>query len=78
MLLVKLALNGPMLLTGDLWHLAESREKRLVPSFNVNRDQTLASMDLVEALARDAGARVVRQHVPEDFAALALFPAALE
>lgn len=77
-LLVKLARNGPMLLTGDLWHLAESREKRLVPSFNVNRDQTLASMDLVEALARDAGARVVRQHVPEDFAALALFPAALE
>lgn len=77
-LLVKTAAGGPILLTGDLWHLAESREKRLVPSFNVNREQTLASMDRVEALVKESGARVVRQHVPEDFAALPAFPAALE
>jgi N-acyl homoserine lactone hydrolase len=77
-LLVRTAGAGPVLLTGDMWHLAESREKRLVPSFNVDRAQTLVSMDKVEALARDTGARVVRQHVPEDFAALPAFPAALE
>jgi N-acyl homoserine lactone hydrolase len=77
-LLVKLARSGPILLTGDMWHLRESREKRLVPSFNFNREQTLASMDKVEALARAAGARVVRQHVPEDFAALPTFPTPLE
>jgi N-acyl homoserine lactone hydrolase len=77
-LLVKTAASGPVLLTGDMWHLEESREKRLVPTFNVDRDKTLASMDMVEALARDTGARIVRQHVPADFSSLPVFPAALE
>lgn len=77
-LLVKLPQSGPMLLTGDMWHLAESREKRLVPAFNFNREQTLASMDKVEALAKAAGARVVRQHVAEDFTAMPAFPKPLE
>ncbi len=77
-LLVKLAKSGPILLTGDMWHLRESREKRLVPSFNFNREQTLASMDKVEALAKETGARVIRQHVPEDFAALPAFPMPLQ
>jgi N-acyl homoserine lactone hydrolase len=35
-------------------------------------------MDKVEALARVTGARVVRQHVPEDLAALPTFPTPLE
>jgi glyoxylase-like metal-dependent hydrolase (beta-lactamase superfamily II) len=74
---VDLADAGPVLLTGDMWHLAESRERRTVPRFNVDRDQTLASMDKVEALARETGARVIRQHVPEDFAGLPRFPEAL-
>jgi len=77
-LLVRLAKAGPVLLTGDLWHLAGSRERRTVPRFNTDRVQTLASMDKVEALAASTGARVIRQHVPEDFAALPVFPAALE
>ena len=76
-LMVRLANAGPVLLTGDMWHLAESRERRTVPRFNVNRDQTLASMDKVEALARDTHARVVRQHVQEDFDSLPRFPEAL-
>ena len=65
------------LLTGDMWHLAESRERRTVPRFNTDRAQTLVSMDKIEALALETGARVVRQHVPEDFAALPRFPEAL-
>ncbi len=77
-LLVKFAVSGPVLLSGDMWHLAEARVRRTVPVGNVDRDQTLASMDAVEALARQSGARVVRQHVPEDFASLPAFPAALE
>jgi N-acyl homoserine lactone hydrolase len=77
-LLVKPGTTAPVLLTGDMWHLEESREKRLVPSFNVDRAQTIASMDKVEALAKDTGARIVRQHVPSDFATLPAFPAALE
>lgn len=71
---VDLSDAGPVLLTGDMWHLAESRERRTVPRFNVDRDQTLASMDKVEELARQTGARVIRQHVLEDFAGLPRFP----
>ncbi len=77
-LLVKTARGGNVLLSGDMWHLAESREKRLVPSFNADRAQTLASMDKVEALAREHDARIIRQHVPEDVASLPAFPAPLE
>ena len=77
-LLLKLARSGPVLLSGDMWHLQESRAKRLVPSFNFNREQTIASMDKVESLAKENGARIIRQHVPEDFASLPVFPASLE
>ncbi|HEY8618439.1 N-acyl homoserine lactonase family protein [Phenylobacterium sp.] len=76
-LLVRLPKAGPVLLTGDLWHIAESRAARRVPRFNVDRAQTLRSYDRVEALARETGARVVRQHVPEDFESLPRFPAPL-
>lgn len=74
---VQLANAGTVLLTGDMWHLAESRERRLVPAFNTDRAQTLASMDKVEQLATATHARVIRQHVAEDFAALPRFPEAL-
>jgi N-acyl homoserine lactone hydrolase len=77
-LLVKTASSGNILLTGDMWHLAEAREKRTVPTGNVDKAQTLASMDKIEALAREQKARVIRQHVPEDFDALPKFPAAFE
>ena len=76
-LMVRLANAGPVLLTGDMYHLSETRERRLVPSFNTDRAQTLASMDKVEQLASETNARVVRQHVPEDFNALPRFPQAL-
>jgi glyoxylase-like metal-dependent hydrolase (beta-lactamase superfamily II) len=73
-LMVRLAQAGPVLLTGDMWHFAESRAARRVPRFNFDRTRTLASMAKVEALARDTGARVVLQHVPADFEALPKFP----
>lgn len=77
-LLVKTAGAGAVLLTGDLWHLAASRERRLVPRFNVDRALTLASMDAVEALAAATGARIIRQHVRADFDSLPVFPKPLE
>lgn len=76
-LLVRLPNAGAVLLTGDMYHLAESRERRTVPRFNVDRAQTLASMDLVERLAQENSALVIRQHVQEDFDALPRFPEAL-
>lgn len=76
-LLVKLPKAGAVLLTGDMWHIAESRAARRVTRFNFDKGQTLASMDIVEALAKATGARVVLEHVPADFEALPKFPAAL-
>jgi hypothetical protein len=66
-----------VLLAGDMYHMAESRQRRTVPTFNTDRAQTLASMDKVERIASETGARVVRQHVSEDFEALPAFPEAL-
>lgn len=73
-LLVRLADAGPILLSGDLWHLLDSRANRRVPIFNVDRAQTLASMDKVEALAAATGARVIIQHEEADIANLPRFP----
>lgn len=68
-LLVRLK-SGPVLLTGDLYHSTEARAKRGVPPFNSSREQTLASMDLFERMARDYGAKVVIQHEPRDIGKL--------
>jgi glyoxylase-like metal-dependent hydrolase (beta-lactamase superfamily II) len=76
-LLLRLPNAGPVLLTGDMYHLALSRERRTVPRFNVDRAQTLASIDKVERIASETGARVIRQHVEEDFSSLPAFPEAL-
>lgn len=73
-LLVTLAGAGPVLLSGDLYHLAASRPNRRVPRFNYNREQTLESMELFDRIAAERGARVILQHVPEDFEALPRFP----
>jgi glyoxylase-like metal-dependent hydrolase (beta-lactamase superfamily II) len=76
-LLVKLE-SGPVLLTGDLYHSRDAREKRGVPPFNTSREQTLQSMDKFEKLAKDTGAKVVIQHEPADIAKLPAFPRAAE
>lgn len=73
-LLVRLKGAGPILLTGDLWHIAESRPNRRVPRFNTNRADTLKTMDMVEKLAKETKARVVLEHVPADFDSLPKFP----
>ena len=74
-LLVKLA-SGPVLLSGDLYHSTIAREKRAVPGFNTSREETLASMDKFEALARRLNARVVIQHEPNDIGKLPALPEA--
>jgi glyoxylase-like metal-dependent hydrolase (beta-lactamase superfamily II) len=73
-LLLHLPGAGSILLSGDLWHMVESRRDRHVPNFNTDRDQTLASMDRVEAVAASVGARVIVQHDRADFEALPRFP----
>jgi glyoxylase-like metal-dependent hydrolase (beta-lactamase superfamily II) len=77
-LLVNLEHSGPILLTGDLYHLAPARENKTIPTFNTDADQTLASMEKFEQLARDSGARVIIQHETADFELLPRAPAYLD
>src|SRR5262249_5613235 len=71
---INLPKAGPVILAGDMWHIAESREARRVPRFNFDKAQTLASMDKVEKLAADTHAKVIREHVIPDFASLPPLP----
>ena len=61
-LLVDLAETGPVLLSGDLYHFEESRAWRRVPTFNVDAQQTLASMDKVELLLEETAATLWIEH----------------
>ena len=76
-LLVKLK-SGNVLLSGDLYHATEAREKKGVPPFNTSRAETLASMDRFERLAKKLNAKVIIQHEPADIAKLPAFPKAAE
>ncbi|MGI9551237.1 MAG: N-acyl homoserine lactonase family protein [Aurantibacter sp.] len=66
-LFLDLAKHGPLLLTGDLYHLYENREHKRVPIFNFDVEQTLKSMDAFEAFAKEKNAKVYLQHQKEDF-----------
>lgn len=72
-LLVKLA-SGPVLISGDQYHFTENRSVGGVPSFNVNRADTLASHDRFEGLAKNLKAKVIIQHEPADISKLPAFP----
>jgi glyoxylase-like metal-dependent hydrolase (beta-lactamase superfamily II) len=61
-LFVELENSGPVVLSGDLYHLAISRQDRRVPAFNVDKAMTLASMDRVEALVAETGATFWIEH----------------
>ena len=76
-LLVNLA-SGPVLLSGDTYHTQIARDKKAMPGFNSSRTETLASMDKFEALAKEAGAKVIIQHEPADVAKLPAFPKSAE
>ncbi len=66
-LYLELAEQGPVLLTGDLYHLYENREHKRVPIFNFDVEQTLNSMDKFEAFVKEMNATVYLQHQKEDF-----------
>ena len=51
-LLVRLPKSGPVLLSGDVAHNRENFRLRRVPSFNADRQATMASMDKVDTLLR--------------------------
>jgi hypothetical protein len=75
---VKLKKSGNVLLSGDLYHTIENRSMKRMPVFNVDRADTLASMDRIEKIVKNTQARFVIQHAPESFAVMPKFPAYLD
>jgi N-acyl homoserine lactone hydrolase len=66
---------GPLILSGDLYHFEVSRELRRTPVFNTDSEETLRSMDKVEALIKSTGATFWIEHSKELAESLDLAPA---
>jgi glyoxylase-like metal-dependent hydrolase (beta-lactamase superfamily II) len=75
---LKLQKAGTVILSGDLYHLRANREFMRVPMMNLNRADTLASMERIEKIVKNTKARLIVQHDPQDFQALPKFPAYLD
>jgi len=61
-LYLKLRKTGPLVLSGDLYHYPEERTQHHVPTTDVNRDQTAASREAIEAFLKQSGAQLWIQH----------------
>ena len=61
-LFVDLENTGRIVLSGDLYHFRFSRENQRTPEFNFSRDQTLESMERVEALLEQKAATLWIEH----------------
>src|SRR5262249_55621229 len=57
-LLVKLPKTGALILTGDLVHFQYMWDHKIVPSFNFNKEQSLASIERVIKLAAEHKAQL--------------------
>jgi len=75
---VNLPKAGPVILTGDLYHRAESRSGEHVPQFNVSEEMTRESMKSFEARVQRLGAKVIIQHDAADIDPLPKSPNPME
>ena len=74
-LLVKLPQSGPVLLSGDVVHFEEQIGNSGVPPFNIDRAESLASMERMNGIAKQLNAKLIIQHDAGDVAKLPAFPA---
>ena len=61
-LLIDLENTGKIMLSGDLYHFEASRALRRTPVFNTNAEETLRSIDKVEAILKESGATLWIEH----------------
>ena len=61
-LYLRLARTGDVLLSGDVYHFAESRTLERVPTFDVDQDQTLVTRQAIEEFLVETGAQLWIQH----------------
>lgn len=66
-LYVKLKRTGPVLLAGDLYHYQEERGTDKTPTFEFNREESLASRAAMEAFIKKTGAQMWIEHDVANF-----------
>ncbi|HEU4351467.1 MAG TPA: N-acyl homoserine lactonase family protein [Burkholderiales bacterium] len=74
-LVVRLPKTGPVMLSGDMVHLQYSWNYRVVPSFNFDVPQSMATIDAMKVYARESGAQLWINHDMEQNAKLPKAPA---
>jgi len=75
---IMLPKTGPVLLSGDLYHQATSRDLKRVPRFNSDEPQTRVSMTRFEKIANKLGAKVIIQHEKSHIDSLPKLPKYLQ
>jgi N-acyl homoserine lactone hydrolase len=65
-LILKLAKTGNVMLAGDLYHYPEERKQNRVPSFEFNKEQSLASRAMIEEYVKKTNTQLWIEH---DYAA---------
>jgi len=77
-LLVVLPKTGALVLSGDAVHFRDNWEQRRVPSMNVNREQTLASLERIAGVLAERKATLWINHDRAQSATLRYAPASYE
>ena len=73
-LFLNLTNNGPILLSGDLYHFGKNRTGKIVPQFNHDIPETEKSIAKFEDFAKQNNAKVYIQHEVTDFAKMPKAP----
>jgi N-acyl homoserine lactone hydrolase len=76
-LLLRLPTMGAVILSGDLYYSSLDRTQRRVPGWNVDREQTLHSMEQIEQIVQGHHATLIIHHDLDQIATLARAPAYL-
>src|SRR5579863_2533539 len=74
-LFLNLAKTGPVLVAGDLYHYPEERTTGNVPTFEYNKEQSLASRAKIEAFLKQSNAKLWIEHDKATFDTLKKSPA---
>jgi glyoxylase-like metal-dependent hydrolase (beta-lactamase superfamily II) len=73
-LFLKLAKFGPLVIAGDLYHYPEERATGKTPTFEYNREQSVASRAKIEAFLKQTKAKMWIEHDAATFAPLKKAP----
>ncbi len=73
-LLVRAGRFGAVLLSGDALHTPDQLTSNAMPPSNVSRSDSLASIDRISAIVREAHATLIVEHDPTSVAKLPIFP----